>query len=181
MTRSSDIKDKLKARRSIQKVLQDRLRYVANRELVDPSNLPMLGISEVNEESLWLLNRIFVDADPRDREEHLKKTLSTDDLAPAILDFTPQNYEWLRELHKSTLQSLSYIVNRLIESCRYDTPWEIHPAPPDEIVKAMELVQKYEYSRKSISQFKGTSRSRKTARLPQSPEFGHRDDGPEVV
>lgn len=181
MSLSNDIKDKLKARRSLQQVLKDRLKYVANRELVDPFNLPLLGVSEVNEESLWVLNRILVDADERDLQEHLKKALSVDDLVPAIIDITPQNYDWLKELHSATLQSISFIINRMLESCRYDTPWEIKEAPPEEIIKAMELVQKYEYGRKHINQSRGTATRRKTSVLRQSPEFGHGDYGPEMV
>jgi len=156
------IKETLMRRDSVRKVLKQRIKQVGlGNGKGRGIDLPLLGVKDIKKSKMWILERILVDAPKEDVSEHVRLKLGVTSLVPSLIDLTPRNFEWLRGIHDSTLQSLSYIVNRMIESCRYDVPWEVEEAKPEEIVKALALLNKYEGTKRNVSTTKRSAFSKR--------------------
>ena len=146
MTRSENpinpkLSSALKYRRSLQKIVKRRHGPKIQEDKV---SLAMLGLEDVTVHRKWILDRILLDMHPEDLDLHSERGLQAEDLVCTLLELTPQNFSWLQALFNESGQGLSYIVNRLIESCRFDVPWVIHKAPPADIVKAKMVAKEWD-------------------------------------
>jgi len=139
----------IRYRESLQKALSRRI----EENEVSFGGDDFLGLTKIDHKTAWILESVIAD------EMDHASPVDISAMQPIILDLTLQNFKFIQGIHDKTARGSSYIINRLLESCRLDVAWCIEPANKDDIERAKVLLAKYKRNKHGRRMLKVTADS----------------------